>query len=40
MIPLKVLPKDCPECTKKFIPTPRSKDMCIPCKFKKDKRSK
>ncbi len=37
---LKVDAQECPKCEKPFVPTPKSKDMCIPCKFKKDKRSK
>ncbi len=35
MIPLKVLPKECPQCERPYIPTPKSKNLCIPCKFKR-----
>ena len=30
-LPLPVQAEICPSCTKKFIPTPKSKDKCIFC---------
>lgn len=30
LVPVEV----CPICHKKYIPTPKAKEKCIPCKFK------
>lgn len=32
---LLVAVQECPVCGKRYVPTPRAKDMCIKCKFKK-----
>lgn len=37
---LLVAVQECPVCGKRYVPTPKSKDMCIRCKFKKPYDSK
>ncbi len=32
--------KDCPECGRPFVPTPKSKDICIFCKTINERKTK